>query len=148
MVQSISEVIVRDLRKLREEINLYSSDDKLWVRGGNIANPAGNLCLHLVGNLNTYIGYNLGNIPYTRNRDQEFSLKGLTKNELISKVDGTIRVVTNALERFPDSRLGEQFPIRVLDRDTSIQYMLVHLAAHLSYHLGQVNYHRRLFDIH
>jgi uncharacterized damage-inducible protein DinB len=146
IVQSIREILVKNILKLREEINAYQNEEKLWYKEKNIANPAGNLCLHLVGNLNTYIGVALGTSNYVRNRDMEFSQTGLPKSELLHRIDSTLEVVKVTLQDFPDTKLEEVFPVKVFERETTIAYMLVHLTSHLTYHLGQINYHRRLLD--
>jgi uncharacterized damage-inducible protein DinB len=146
MVQTTREIIEKNLHKLRDEINAYHDEKKLWYREGSIANPAGNLCLHLVGNLKTYIGVALGGSDYIRNRELEFSLSGLPKSELIAQVEGTIKVVNSTLRNLPDEKLALPFPMKVFEAETTTGYMLVHLAAHLTYHLGQINYHRRLLD--
>jgi len=136
----------RDLTKLRQEISLYNNESIIWTTDKAIPNSAGNLCLHLVGNLNTYIGAVLGNSGYVRNRDLEFSLKGVPRVELLNKIDQTISVVESTLSRLPDAQLATEYPILVWEEKTSTAYLLIHLATHLSYHLGQVNYHRRLLD--
>jgi uncharacterized damage-inducible protein DinB len=146
IVQTIQEILVKNILKLREEIDAYQNEEKLWHKEKDIANPAGNLCLHLVGNLNTYIGVALGTSQYVRNRDLEFSQSGLSKNELLRKIDSTLDVVKATLQELPDTKLEEVFPMKVFDKETSIGYMLVHLTSHLTYHLGQINYHRRLLD--
>ena len=137
----------RDLKKLRQEITLYKNENAIWLTGKEITNSAGNLCLHLAGNLNTYIGAVLGNTGYTRNRDLEFSLKNIARDELIKKIDETIAVVEKVCERVNDEQLAEEYPVLVWDEKTTTGFLLVHLATHLAYHLGQVNYHRRLLDI-
>jgi CHAT domain-containing protein len=146
MIQVLQSLFTRDLEKLKTEISLYCNEGKIWSIDKDIANSAGNLCLHLVGNLNTFIGVQLGGSDYIRNRDLEFSAKGIARAELLTMVDGTIDVVNKSLENLDESMLGEDFPIIVFQEKTSIEYMLVHLATHLAYHLGQVNYHRRLLD--
>jgi hypothetical protein len=143
---TLQQLYNRDLNKLHKEISLYQHEPALWVVDKQIANPAGNLCLHLVGNLNTYIGDQLGHSGYVRNRDQEFSLRDVPRTELLQKIEATIRVVDSTLGSLSEDRLAEEYPIVVFDSKTTIGYMLIHLATHLGYHLGQINYHRRLFD--
>jgi len=139
-------VYIRDLTILRKEISLYTNENSIWKTDKSISNSAGNLCLHLVGNLNTYIGAVLGNSGYIRNRDLEFSLKNVSRNELLSKIDKTIIVVENTLGQLQDTQLSTEYPVLVWEEKTSVAYLLIHLATHLGYHLGQVNYHRRLLD--
>lgn len=144
--QVLKTVFNRDLAKLRSEIAAYKHEANLWKIEKDIANPAGNLCLHLVGNLNTYIGAILGNSGYIRNRDLEFSLRNIPKAELLSKIDETIKVVDRVLDTLTSEQLQQEYPQLVLAEKTSTEFFLVHLATHLTYHLGQVNYHRRLLD--
>jgi uncharacterized damage-inducible protein DinB len=136
----------RDLNKLKEELELYQNEAHIWRIDGDILNSAGNLCLHLVGNLNTYIGAEFGKTGYVRNRPEEFALKHVPRQELLHKIDETIQVVDDALAILTVDKLNSEYPQIVLNGTTSTEYFLVHLAMHLSYHLGQVNYHRRMLD--
>ncbi|HTF21456.1 MAG TPA: DUF1572 family protein [Chryseolinea sp.] len=145
-IQTLKTLFARDLTKLGVEISSYQQESNIWKIEKNIANSAGNLCLHLVGNLNTYLGKEIGGTAYVRNRDAEFSLKNVPRTELLEKVNDTLRVVDVSLDKISEADLQKQYPVRVFDHVTSIEYMLIHLATHLTYHLGQVNYHRRLID--
>lgn len=137
----------RDLNKLFQEISLYQDESKLWIAEKGIANSGGNLCLHLVGNLQTYIGKELGGHPYVRDRDAEFSSKNIPREILLQQISNTKEVVDQTLVSLDPSMLGHNFPVLVFKERTSVEYMLIHLATHLGYHLGQVNYHRRLVDL-
>ena len=147
MIQSLKTLFLRDLNKLRKEIESYKEESKLWIIDKNIANSAGNLCLHLVGNINTYIGKELGGTDYIRNRDLEFSQKDIPQAELLKKIDETILVVDKALDTVTDQQLEEEYPVIVFTDKMTTGFFLVHLLAHLDYHLGQINYHRRLLDV-
>ena len=147
LTETLATIFQRDLKKLHSEIEQYKSEDKLWITERSIANSAGNLCLHLVGNLKTYIGAELGGFAYVRNRDLEFSQKYVPKTELLAMVAETKTIVDETLRKVPASTLQEEYPMLVFAEKTSTEYFLVHLAAHLSYHLGQINYHRRLLDV-
>lgn len=144
--ETLKKLYRRDLEKLRQEIDSYLDESNLWRVEKNIPNSAGNLCLHLIGNLNAFIGAEIGKTGYVRQRDLEFSLKDIPKSELLKKVDDTIVVVEDALDTLTDEQFDEEYPIIVFAEKMSTGYFLVHLATHLNYHLGQVNYHRRLLD--
>jgi uncharacterized damage-inducible protein DinB len=146
LLETLKSLFNRDLNRLKKEIESYTSEEKIWIIDKQIANSSGNLCLHIAGNLNTYIGKELGGINYIRNRDQEFSLRNIPRSELVDKITGTIAMVDQVLSQLDESELSKEYPLFVLDTRTSTEYMLVHLATHLAYHLGQVNYHRRLLD--
>lgn len=146
LAQTLRTILLRDLNKLKLEISLYKSEQTLWRIEKEIANSAGNLCLHLVGNLNAYIGATLGQNGYVRQRDLEFSLKDIPQNELLQRIEDTCAMVDKVLSELPEEKLHEEYPLLVLPEKTSTEFFLVHLTAHLSYHLGQINYHRRLLD--
>jgi len=146
LLETLQSLFARDLNKLRSEIELYQKEENLWKIEGAIANSAGNLCLHLIGNLNTYIGKELGKTGYVRNRELEFSQKDVPKKDLIDKINHTIEVVNASLKNVNENVLATEYPVLVFAKKTSTEYMLIHLATHLTYHLGQINYHRRLID--
>ena len=146
-IEALKVLFTRDLNKLRKEVELYSNEDNLWKIEKNIANSAGNLCLHLIGNLNTYIGKEIGKTDYVRNRNLEFSLKNIPRTELLTSINDTIHIVNQSLDKLDEADLKKEYPVLVFDEMTSTEYLLIHLATHLTYHLGQVNYHRRLIDV-
>jgi uncharacterized damage-inducible protein DinB len=146
MIDVLRALFNRDLLRLKREMELYRDERCLWITSGAVANSAGNLCLHLIGNLNTYIGAEIGKTGYVRDRDAEFSQRDVPREELIRRVASTIAVVNAALDTLTDADLPQEFPLLVFEQKTSMQYLLVHLATHLTYHLGQINYHRRLLE--
>lgn len=146
ILQTLKTLFNRDLNKLKFEIESYEFEKQIWAIDKNISNSAGNLCLHLIGNLNTYIGAEIGKTGYVRNRPLEFSLKDISKSELISKIDKTIEVVNNSLDFLTEKDLEQIYPQIVLDKEMTTGFFLIHLSTHLAYHLGQINYHRRLLD--
>jgi uncharacterized damage-inducible protein DinB len=146
LIETLTTLFNRDLKRLRSEIELYDHEEDVWQTKGEINNSAGNLCLHLIGNLNTYLGKELGGTGYVRNRDEEFSLKNIPKQELLAKVDDTIKIVELVLNNLDEEVLEKEYPVIVFEHKMSVGYFLVHLATHLSYHLGQINYHRRLIE--
>ncbi|MHB8906859.1 MAG: DinB family protein [Melioribacteraceae bacterium] len=143
---TLVELFERDLNKLIEEIKLYKNESDLWIKQGSISNPAGNLALHLAGNLNHFIGFALGNTGYKRERDSEFSSVMVPRDELLISLERTKSVVKNSLLNLKTEDFEKPFPIKKQDEIFSTNYMLLHLLAHLSYHLGQINYHRRLIQ--
>src|SRR5574338_552916 len=142
--ESMIENFNRDLNKLKEEISLYKDESSLWIVKDGISNSAGNLCLHLIGNLNHFIGSVLGNTNYIRNRENEFSAKNILRSELYKEIDKTIAVVSKSLKNLSDEDFEKEFPVLIRNEKVKTDFMLLHLIAHFSYHLGQINYHRRL----
>ncbi|HCM34956.1 MAG TPA: DinB superfamily protein [Chryseobacterium sp.] len=148
MIESLRSLYNRDLNKLKAEIEAYQYEENLWKTDKNISNSGGNLCLHLVGNLSHFIGAQLGNTGYVRHRELEFSLKDIPKAELIEKIEATTIIVDSVLSQLPEEALKEEYPLVVFEDKMTTDFFLIHLIAHLDYHLGQINYHRRLLDLH
>ncbi|WAC14388.1 DUF1572 family protein [Dyadobacter pollutisoli] len=138
-------LFVRDLKRLRVEIEQYPSEESLWVPLPGTINSGGNLCQHLIGNLRTYVGLTLGGVAYVRNRDAEFADKVFSKSGLLEQIDLLLEIIPQALEKLDDTAMHAEYPRGVLDMFTeqSVNLILQHLLAHFSYHLGQINYHRR-----
>lgn len=143
-VDSLQNVLLRDLSKLESELLLYPDEASLWKVDKAIKNPAGNLGLHLCGNLQHYIGGVLGESGYVRNRDNEFAAKNISRENLIKEIAFAKKAVSDTLPTLTEQQLQANYPEDVLGKPTTTLFFLVHLSAHLSYHLGQVNYHRRL----
>ncbi|TCN57534.1 DinB family protein [Flavobacterium circumlabens] len=144
LIETLKSLFDRDLTKLKLEIESYQNETQIWAIDKNISNSAGNLCLHLIGNINTYIGAEIGKTGYIRNRELEFSLKDIPKTELIQKIENTISVVNTALDKLTPADLEAIYPLVVFEKEMTTGFFLVHLSTHLAYHLGQINYHRRL----
>ncbi|QSB26239.1 DinB family protein [Flavobacterium sp. CLA17] len=144
LIETLKSLFNRDLTKLKLEIESYQNETQIWAIDKNISNSAGNLCLHLIGNINTYIGAEIGKTGYIRNRELEFSLKDIPKAELIQKIENTISVVNTALDKLIPADLEAIYPLVVFEKEMTTGFFLVHLSTHLAYHLGQINYHRRL----
>ncbi|AZB36403.1 DinB family protein [Chryseobacterium bernardetii] len=147
MTASLRSLYQRDLNKLKMEIGAYQNEENLWKTDKNISNSAGNLCLHLIGNLNHFIGTHLGNTGYVRQRELEFSLKDIPKTELIEKIEATTTMVDSVLNQLPEAEMEKEYPLVVFEDKMTTGYFLIHLLSHLDYHLGQINYHRRLLDL-
>lgn len=134
----------KELDNLTEEIKAYEQDEQLWKVVEGINNSGGNLCLHLTGNLQHFIGATIGESGYIRNREAEFKLKNIPRQKLLEEIENSKRIVTDTLEQVSKKELDSDFPIQVFDEPLTTEYFLVYLLRHLSYHIGQINYHRRL----
>jgi uncharacterized damage-inducible protein DinB len=146
-IEILKSLYNRDLQKLKVEIESYQNEESLWKIDNNILNSGGNLCLHLLGNLNTYIGAELGKSGYVRQRDLEFSMKDIPKTELLERLDSLIKIVDSTLANLSEEDLKNAYPTEALGYQMTTEYFLMHLLSHLNYHLGQINYQRRLLDI-
>jgi len=145
-VTHVIELIERDLDRLKQNIQAYKDEQSIWKNEGHIKNSGGNLCLHICGNIQHYLGNIIMDNGYVRDRDYEFQGGPETAEALCIRIDATIKVI-RSLEAFltPDI-IDKEYPLEVLGYKMTTGYFLVHLYGHLNYHLGQINYHRRLLE--
>jgi len=136
-------VYAKDLKKLKEEILSYDNEDKLFKIAEGITNSAGNLAMHLTGNLRYFIGALLGKTGYIRNREEEFSGR-FSKDKIVADIEETIAVLQTTLRSISPEDLTKTYPEKVGGNEMTTELFLYYLLSHLNYHLGQINYHRRL----
>lgn len=142
----ITDIYLRNIKRLQAEINSYNSDAALWEVRGVISNSGGNLILHLIGNLNHFLGATLGKTAYVRNREAEFNIKDFSKQHLIEMLEETNNQVNHTMNSLPEFELQKEYPYDFAGKHTT-EYYLVFFIAHFEYHLGQINYHRRMLTI-
>jgi hypothetical protein len=140
----LAALFARDLTRLIQELQAFPSDETLWQRPAGVKNSAGNLVLHLEGNLREYIGRQLGQIAYRRARDQEFTLTRISRDDLVQRMEQVKGLVAKVVSRLSESDLAAAYPERVLEASLSSHDFLVHLHGHLNFHLGQIDYLRRI----
>lgn len=136
-------ILLRDLRALRRELDAYPDDASVWATPAGISNSCGTLVLHLCGNLRTYVGREIGGIPYERDRPKEFATRNAAREALRAELDIAMDVVERATHAITSEMLAREV---LLEGKAyfNAQELLMHIAVHLTYHLGQVDYHRRL----
>lgn len=136
----------KDLRVLIDEVNQFKNEEDLWRTEGSVKNPAGNLVLHITGGLNHFFGATLAHTGYVRTRDQEFSKKGVKKADLVKGLEEVIAIVSQTLNKLEQRDLEAEYPIIFDGEKKTTMFIVVRMYAHLSYHLGQVNYLRRILE--
>ena len=136
----------RDLRKVIEEVNAFKNEDNLWKIRGTVKNSCGNLVSHLVGGLNHYFGATLAHTGYVRGRPLEFAIKGVPRKELVAQLEALIPMIRETLEKLTPEEMEAGFPVIFDDARNSNSYVLTQLLIHLNYHLGQINYLRRILE--
>jgi hypothetical protein len=144
MLPHLQTLFARELDALAREVSLYPDDASPWKAVPGCPNSGGNLVAHLVGNLRHFIGAHYGKTGYVRNRDLEFSVRGLSRDELlelIAAAKSEVGATLTALALDPGA-LREPF-VAPGNRTIDSELWLMHLAVHLGYHLGQIDYHRR-----
>lgn len=144
--ETLSDLFTRDIQRVKDEIEAYSSTDAMWETADGINNSAGNLSLHISGNLQHFFGAVLGGTGYKRNREFEFEGK-VTDHELLKDLDEALISITNVLKGMNDEELKKEYPLQPFGSPMSTEWFFLHLHSHLNYHLGQINYHRRLLEM-
>ena len=137
-------VIVRDLKAVGREVEAYPDDASLWRTPPGVANSGGTLALHLCGNVQHFFGAILGGTGYVRDRAAEFSRRDVPRAEIVQQVNAAVAAAERGLAKVTDASLGERFSEAIAGHTVETGEWLIHLAVHLGYHLGQIDYHRRL----
>ena len=143
-LSNIRYILMRDLDRLMAEVHAYENEADLWELRGDISNSPGTLCVHVAGNLNHFIGARLGNTGYVRDRPLEFSERNVSRAEIVSRLEATRRMVDTVLSTLPPEKVTARYPEDKFPETPDTAFLLTHLTGHLTYHLGQVNYHRRM----
>ena len=143
---AVQTILQRELAAVRRSVEAYPDDATLWIERAGLPNTGGTLVLHIAGNLQHYVGALLGRTGYVRDRDAEFARRDVPRDELLAEIDAASDAVDRGLSQLSDDdhALVGPYPERVAGREVATGDFLVHLASHLAYHLGQLDYHRRV----
>jgi uncharacterized damage-inducible protein DinB len=144
LLTSLAGLLTRDLRALRREVEAYPTDESLWLTAPDAPNSGGVLVRHLCGNLQHFIGAVLGEAAYQRNREAEFRGPPVSRTALLADIDRTAEAIQTTIARLTEAQLAAPYPQTLAASRFDTGDFLLHLATHLAYHLGQVDYHRRL----
>ena len=144
MITAVRSVLLRELAALRRSVEAYPDDASLWAAPPGAPNAGGTLALHLAGNLQHYVGAVLGGSGYVRDRDAEFARRDVPRAAILAEIDRARGAVERGMETLGDESLDGAYPEAIGGRSLTMGDFLVHLATHLAYHLGQLDYHRRL----
>ena len=144
LAASLGAIFARELATLRMEVEAYPQEADLWRLVPGISNPGGTLALHLAGNLHHFIEAVLGGSGYRRDREYEFQARDVPRADLLRRIDETMAAVRKTLEGLSEAQLGQEYPLEVAGVRLMTGDFLMHLASHFSYHLGQMDYHRRI----
>jgi hypothetical protein len=144
MKNFIREKFLQGLDTLRDEIKEVDSVGRLWTTSGEILNPPGTLALHLSGNIQHFIGAMLGKSGYVRQRDNEFNARDLTADQLLAEIAAARHCVVATFVHIHDTTLSTKYPVQFLGNDRTTMEVLFILYGHMQYHLGQINYLKRM----
>jgi len=140
---TVQTILLRELAAVRRSVEAYPDDASLWRLPAGLPNAGGTLVLHIAGNLRHYVGRMLGGVPYERDREAEFARRDVARDALLAEIDAAHDAVEQSLATVSDDAIRAVFPERISGRAFATDDLLLHLASHLAYHLGQLDYHRR-----
>ena len=144
MLSALQTVFLRELAAVRRSVEAYPDDASLWAERPGLPNVGGTLVLHLAGNLQHYLGAVLGRSGYRRDRDAELSRRDVPRAALLGEIDAARQAVERGMAVVSDETLAAAYPEQIAGRTVATGDFLVHLATHLAFHLGQLDYHRRV----
>ena len=144
LTSDLATIISRDLRSFEQELELFADDASIWQTMPGVTNSAGNLALHLSGNLQHFVGATIGQTGYVRNRPVEFGTNSGTRADVIAELQKAGAVVRAVLPTITDAQLEGRFPGQMGPVELPMRIALVQLAAHVAFHLGQAGYLRRM----
>jgi hypothetical protein len=139
----VAAVLARDLETFAREVELMPDDQSLWATLPGVTNSCGNLAAHCAGNLQHFVGAILGSTGFVRDRPAEFGQRSGSRVELAAELRKTRDVMRDVLPGMTDDVLDQEYPEAVGGARLSTRAMLLHLATHLGFHLGQADYLRR-----
>lgn len=142
----VAGLMSRELRAMQRELQAYPSDAAVWQQHPALPNSGGSLALHAAGNLLHFVGTVLGGTSYVRDRDAEFARHDVPRDAILRELDEAIAVVERVLPTVPVAVLDDWYAQPVAGKRVRTGEFLMHLASHLAYHLGQMDYHRRMIS--
>jgi hypothetical protein len=111
--------------------------DQIWTRNADNVNSAGNLVLHLCGNVRQWIGFGIGDLADQRDRDGEFAARGgLDPKELIERSRKTVSEAIDILGNFDTARLMDKVTIQNLE--VTKMEAIYQVVEHFAQHTGQI----------
>jgi hypothetical protein len=144
LATELAELYARDLTRLIQELRAFPDTATVWKTVPGVTNAAGTLALHLEGGLRHFIGWRIGKIAYQRDRPLEFSARGVDRDEIIARLEAVRSSIPTVIAALTPEQLDTIDPANGTDKPLTTRQWLIHLYAHLSYHLGQVDYIRRV----
>ena len=144
LIPIVQAMLLRELAAVRRSVEAYPDDASIWRLPAGLPNSAGTLVLHLAGNLQHYVGAVLGDTGYRRDRPAEFARRDVPRSDLLRELAAAVTAIDHTLPTLTDEKLAQPYPETIGGHVLSTGVFLVHLSTHLAYHLGQIDYHRRV----
>jgi uncharacterized damage-inducible protein DinB len=139
--------LVEELEQLRDEVRQAAeplSEQQLWAKPVDPGNSVGHLILHLAGNLNHFVGAQLGGTGYVRDREREFTETDIpSKRAVLDRLAAAVANFRRVVSGLNAEQLAATHPTATFG---SVLKTLLHLVAHFALHRGQISYIVRLVN--
>lgn len=113
------------------------TDEDVWWRMNEASNSAGNLILHLSGNVQQWIIGGVGNLPYERDRQYEFGERGgISREDLLARLKATLAKADQVLAEVDPASLLERKEIQGCD--VTVMEAILRIVQHFGLHTGQI----------
>jgi hypothetical protein len=135
---------VRRVHALSEKL----SEEQFWSKPYPYGNSFGHLTLHLIGNLNYYIGTEIAHTGYIRDREREFTeASPPPKEEVLGRLAEAVDLVVATLEaQTAETWSNEYSAVGAADRVGDRFSIFLSCAAHFHHHIGQMIYLEKEFS--
>ena len=144
LLETLRTMLQRELASVRKSIEAYPDEKSIWAERPGLPNSGGTLALHLAGNLQHYYGALLGETGYVRQRDLEFSRRGVPRKELLAGLDAARLAIDAGMKAVTPERLTDPYPEQLGGHTLTVGEVIFDMESHLAFHLGQLDYHRRV----
>ena len=116
------------------------ANEKFWQKPYPYGNSFGHLVLHLTGNLNYYIGAQIAQTGYVRDRPREFNDPNPpSKDEALKRFDTAVAMVVKTIQEQSSDDWSAPYTATGASAQNRLD-MVVQCAAHMQHHIGQMIY--------
>jgi uncharacterized damage-inducible protein DinB len=147
LATTVKAALIDELESLRDAVKQAAeplSEADFWRKPVEPGNSVGHLLLHLTGNLNHFVGAQLGGTGYVRDREREFTeTTPPAKTAVLAGLDGAVATFRRVVDGLSEEALQAPHPEA---RFGNVLKTLLHLVAHFAVHRGQISYITRLLS--
>ena len=128
-----------NLARIRE-LAAPLTEQQFWTKPYPYGNSFGHLVLHLTGNLSYYIGAQIANTGYVRDRPREFNDPNPpSKEEALHRLDDAVSMVVKTVHGQSAGDWAGSYSAVGSNCSNRLD-MVVQCAGHMQHHIGQMIY--------
>jgi uncharacterized damage-inducible protein DinB len=148
---TVANAFIHSYRNLTEKVHDLSetlSEEQFWTKPYPYGNSFGHLTLHIIGNFNYYIGTEIANTGYVREREREFKEQDHpSKEEVLRRLDEAVELVIATIEAQTEETWSSRYEAEgALDFVSDRFSIMLRCATHFHHHIGQMIYLEKEFS--